>query len=1004
MITIRRACVLLIFLCMSAHGADASSDRLSTQTNFDIPAQSLGASLKDLAHQAGVQILFEESTVSGLSAPALQARQSVEQALRALLRNTGLVYVASGDAIAVRKSFHLQNESTKPPHEDARSREIKDEGGAAGGQRIAQAADSETSAGAEGPEAPGMIRDELEMVVVTGSRLKRIEAAGPSPVHVITRQEIDRSGAATVREVLNTVTQNANSRDESGNATFLGASTVQLRGLPLGTTLVLLNGRRIGASAAQVASNFFDLSNVPLEAVERIEVLTDSASAIYGADAVGGAVNIILKQDFDGAGAGVRYGTSSKSDADERQASFTIGGNGDKLSGLLVLDYYDRDLLHASDRELTHTNDFTRFGGDDLRSTFSYPANVYSLDGSPLPGLTGSFAGVPAGTDGVGLTPADFAATDGVLNKFETSPYQTLQSGADRKSAFASGRYRITPQTTVFAEALYTHRRQVVDMPPDALPLGQFGFFVVPANNPFNPFGVPVGVDYRFVELGPRTNDATTDFSRFVVGASGEWGRADWEVYWLGDRDETDVVNGATLNAFLNIPVVQQFLDSSDPNVALNVFSTTGNNNPQTLAAMLDATATVDDLNSRASMAEAVVRAPLWSLPGGPMSAVLGVNLRREKVDFLSPLAGDLRDQRRSKSAFAEIAVPLVGPEQGIPGVSSLELTGAVRHDDYDDFDSSTEPQFGLTWRPWRNLLLRASYGESYKAPTAFQLFFSRLTLPENAFDPRRGGEPSDFIRILGGNPDLDPEQGTSTSFGFIWEPRFASGLSVSMNAFRVRQDDFITALDTDQLLANEALFPGRVVRGSPAPTDPPGFAGPIISIDSSNINFGGITTEGLDGELQYAFPPGAWGELVASVYFTYIDEYEVRLTPGTSPQNGVDQASDAGYPLRFRGAAGLTWNLRGVWSATLNTRYSGSYTDYDGIHELPSQTLLDLQVQRNFGTRSGLWLFEGLEATLGVTNLTDEQGEFSRAFAGYDYQRADIRGRFFYLNLKARF
>ena len=671
MITIRRACVLLALLCMSAHGADAVSDRLSTQTNFDIPAQSLGASLKDLAHQAGVQILFEESTVNGLSAPALQARQSVEQALRALLRNTGLVYVASGDAIAVRRGFRLQNESTKPPREDIRSRDIEDEGAAAAGQRLAQTTGQATSAGAEVPAAPTLIRDELEMVVVTGSRLKRIDAAGPSPVHVITRQEIDRSGAATVREVLSSVTQNANSRDESGNATFLGASSVQLRGLPLGATLILLNGRRIGASAAQVSFNIFDLSNVPLEAVERIEVLTDSASAIYGADAVGGAVNIILKQDFDGAGAGVRYGTSSKSDADERQASFTIGGNSDQLSGLLVLDYYDRDLLHASDRELTHTSDFTRFGGDDLRSTFSYPANVYSLDGGPLPGLTSPFAGVPAGTDGVGLTPADFAATDGVLNKFETAPYQTLQGSADRKSAFASGRYRITPQTSVFAEALYTHRRQVVDFPPEPLPFGQFGFFTVPANNPFNPFGVPVGVDYRFVELGPRTNDATTDFSRFVVGASGEWGRADWEVYWLGDRDETDVVNGATLNSFLNIPVVQQFLDSSDPNVALNVFSTTGNNNRQTLAALLDATATVDDLNSRASMAEAVVRTPLWSLPGGPMNAVLGVNLRREKVDFLSPLAGDLRDQRRSKSAFAELALPLVGPEQGIAGVSS---------------------------------------------------------------------------------------------------------------------------------------------------------------------------------------------------------------------------------------------------------------------------------------------------------------------------------------------
>jgi iron complex outermembrane receptor protein len=767
---------------------------------------------------------------------------------------------------------------------------------------------------------------------------------------------------------------------------------------------MLLNGRRVGASAAQVSFNIFDLSNVPLEAVERIEVLTGSASAIYGADAIAGAVNIILRQDYDGAGAGLRYGTSSQSDADERQASFTVGGSGEKLAGLLVLDYFDRDLLHASERELTHTSDFTRFGGDDLRSTFSYPANVYSLDGAPLPGLTSAFAGVPAGTDGVGLTPADFAATDGVLNRFETAPYQTLLAGAERTSVFASARYRISPQLNLFTEALFTHRHQLVEFPPEALPLGQFGFFTVPANNPFNPFGVPVGVDYRFVELGATTNDSTTDFARFVLGASGAWGRVDWEIYWLGDRDETDVVNGATLYSFLNVPAIQPFLDSSDPNVALNVFSTTGNNNPQTLAAMLQATATVDDFNARASMAEAVMRAPLWDLPGGPINAVFGVNLRRERIDFLSPLAGDLRDQRRSKSAFAEVAVPLIGPAQGVAGVSALELTAAVRHDDYDDFDSSTEPQVGVTWRPWRSLLLRASYGESYKAPTPFQLFFPRLVLPATAFDPARGGELSEFIRTYGGNADLAPEQGASTSFGFIWEPASARGLTLSVNAFRVRQEDFITALDVDQLLANEAIFPGRVVRAAPAPTDPPGFAGAIISVDSSNINFGGVTAEGLDGEFQYSFPPGRWGEFIASLNVTYIDTFEVRLTPDTPAMDQVNQANDGGYPLRLRGNAGLSWKGRGGWSASLISRYSGSYKDYDGIHELPAQTLIDCQLQRHFGRDGGLGLLDDLEATLGLINLTDEQGDFSRSFAGYDYQRADLRGRFYYLNLKARF
>lgn len=999
MIKIRPACVLLSFLCMTANAADSVHERLQTQTSFDIPAQALGISLKQLAEQAGVQILFEEDVVRGLTAPALNARHSIEDALRLLLTNTGLVYTASGDTIAVRKALRVPSES-KTPSIESPALEHED-GRATADERI----DLTAASGSQSTDAlaSGRAREDLEMIVVTGSRLKRVDTEGPSPVHVITRQDIDRSGAATVRELLNTIPQNGVTRDESGNGTYLGASTVQLRGLPLGTTLILLNGRRVGASGSQVSYNIFDLANVPLEAVERIEVLTDSASAVYGADAIGGAVNIILREGYEGGGGGVRYGTSAQGDADERQASFTMGGSGEALSGMIVLDYFERDLLHASDRELTSTNDFRRYGGEDLRSTWSYPGNVYSLDGSPLPGLTNSFAGIPNGTDGIGLTPVDFQATDGVLNLFDNAPYQTLLTGAERRSAFASAQYRFTDDLKLFVEGLYTHRDELVEFPPEPLPFGQIGYFTVPATNPFNPFGVNVGIDYRFVELGPRTYDTTNEFLRYVAGLSGRSGKFEWEIYWLGDRDEAEVLNGATLNSVFNVDLIQQYLNSTDPNVALNVFSTTGNNSRQTLAALLSGGVTTDNLATRASMGEAVVRGPVWDLPGGTLNAVLGVNVRREKVEFVSPLAGELRDDRNGKSVFAELAVPLVGPSQHVPAIHSLELTAAVRHDDYDDFDSSTEPQFGVAWRAVPSLLIRASYGEAYKAPTPFQLFLPRLMLSVSIADPARGDELREITMVAGGNPDLAPEQGTSTTLGFIWEPTFARGLTLSMNAFRVRQEDFITTLDPALLLENEALFPGRIVRAAPLPGDPPGTPGPIISLDVSNLNFGRVTTKGFDAELEYTFPPGAFGQLVASLYATYIDEFEILLTPGSVAVNRVDQANEAGYPLRFRSAASLTWN-RGGWSAALKARYAGAYTDFDGVHELPAQTLMDLQIGRRFGDYGELWLFDDLETTLGVINLTDKQGHFSRSMTGYDYLQSDMRGRFYYLNLKARF
>jgi iron complex outermembrane recepter protein len=981
---------------LAAHAPSARAD-LAGRYDFSIPPQSLSSALIAFSRQADVQVVGATDTVMNLDTDGVSGQHTGREALRLLLGLHPLLFEE-----VTSRSVRIVPQRALAPAGRSRSSEETPAAmhlaGTAGEEVPAQGPLDQ--ADARRPEE----RLELEEVIVTGSRLKHPEAAGPSPVIAITREQIDRSGAGTVREVLNAVTQTSVQLDESGNSSFLGAATMQLRGLPVGTTLMLLNGRRLGASGTQVSANFFDLNNIPLEAVERIEILTDSASAIYGADAIGGAVNLILKNDFTGAGASARFGTSAEGDATERSASLTFGGKGESLSGLVVLDYFDRDPLHGTDRDVTSTQDFTRFGGADLRSTFSYPANIYSLDGTALPGLTSTFAGVPAGTDGIGLTPADFVATDGVLNLFDAAPYSTLLAQAERKSVFASGRYNVSPRLSLFGELLYTDREQIVSLAPDALPFGQFGLFTVPASNPFNPFGVAVGVDYRLVDLGPRANDSQTEFSRFVVGASGAFLQGfEWEIYLLADRDHTDVFNRGFVNAFLDPTVVQQFLDSPDPEVALNVFSTTGNNNPATLAAILAAGRNTDELSTRASMGEFIVRGPLWQLPAGSLSAVLGVNARQERVDFLSPLAGDIRDERKSESAFVEMSAPLVSPVQEVAGIYSLELTAAARHDHYEEFDSSTNPQFGLTWRPIQTLLLRGSYGEAFKAPTVFDLFFPQFTAPQSVFDPRRGGEASEIITTFGGNPQLAPETGKSTTVGLVWEPRFAPGFSATLSAFKVEQEDFITALSLDLILANEAVFPGRVVRALPEPADPAGFAGRIISVDVSNINFGRLTVKGLDGQLQYAFAPTDYGRFVASLAATYTDEYEILLTPDTPASNHVNQANDAGYPLRLKGNAGISWTSNGGWLASATARYLNSYTDYDGVRELPSQTLVDLQVGRHF-VNGAASLLKGLDATLGVINATDEQGEFSNNFAGYDAQQADIRGRFYYLNFKLRF
>lgn len=968
-----------------------------------IPPGELDTALESLVKQTGIQLLYDVRQVEGLRTLGVSEAASPQAAVDALLKGTTLtIKTDTSGAILIAAPNSNRATATSATHDVPASLRSAQADRQPAPTQARNPADQGTNvrSGAASTMEPSTFT--LDEIIVTGTRLKRLEVEGPSPVVVITRDDIERSGAATPREVLNTVTQNAVSRDESGIGTFLGASTVQLRGLPLGTTLMLINGRRVGSSGPTVSANLFDLNNIPLEAIERIEVLTDSASAIYGADAVGGAVNLILRSDFTGAGANVRFGTSGEGDADERNAALTFGGKGDAFSGMVVLDFFDRDPLHGADRKLGSTWDLSRLGagGTDFRETTGYPANIYGFDPdtfdfAPLPGLTTPFAATPPGTDGIGLTPADFAASDGMHSLFDPGPYQTLQAEAERKSVFASGRYIASSAIELFAEALYTHRDQIVEFAPQPV-----SFATVPASNPFNPFGVDVWVDYRLTELGPRAYEQTSEFSRFLVGVEGQLGeRFDWQVYALVDEDASDLFNRGVADA----AAVQSFLDSTDPSVALNVFSSTGNNNPQTLAAIRAAGESTDELSTRSRMAEAVLRGPLFDLPAGPASIVVGINARHERVDYLRGSEGiTLRDERDVKAVFAEASMPLVSAAQGVPAVHSLEVTAAIRHDDNSDFDSSTNPQFGLLWRPVPSLLLRSSYGEAFKAPSAFHLGLLPITFPFAALDPLRGNAPSAFLLRLGGNRDLKPETGKSWSAGLVWEPGFAPGFSAMLSGFRVEQEDFITAVLPDVILAHEDLFPGRVVRAPVDPADPPGFAGQIISVDSSFANFGRLTVKGADSQLKYTFPRTAYGEFAASLGATYIDEYKILVTPGVAPTNEVNHANAAGYPVRLKGNAGINWSSGSGWSAALSARYLNSYTDYDGARQLPSQTWLDLQLGRRFDNVTMLSI-ENIEASLGVINLTDNQGDFSNNF-GYDFVQSDIRGRFYYVSLKTRF
>jgi iron complex outermembrane receptor protein len=961
---------LIVAMAMSG-AAQAAEDKKP----FDIAAQPAATALNQFAEQADITLVFPQAQVVDIRTGPLRGDYSVAEGLARMLAGTRLTYQQTGE----------------------RTIAIVDRGAAPGTSQTAQLAQSGEGAQEEEVAAPrpGEVV-EIEKMVVTGSRLQRTEFEGPSSVTLITREEIDRSGYSTVRELLNTVPQGATSRDESGAGAFLGASTIQLRGLSQGSTLILINGRRVTASASQFARNYFDLNSIPLEAIDRVEILTDTASAVYGGDAVGGAVNFILRKDFEGVVAGSRYGTSYRGDATERNVSITLGGGGEQFNGLVVFDLFERDPVLRPARSLTADSDFRRFGGIDLRSTLSFPANIYALPGQGnLPGLRNRFAGVPQGTDGIGLTPQDFAATDGVLNRFELAPFQTLISETRRFGTLATGDYRFDNGVSMFAELMFTRNAVMTSAAPDVLFGGSAGLFVVPASNPYNPFGVAVGVDYRTVELGPRLFDAENQFGRGLAGLQGTWGEIDWELSLLADNDQSTLVE----RNYINAATVRTALTSTDPSRALNVFcSTLPCNSPAILASIRSEP--IASTRTGATMAEANLAGRIDGVFGQPLSWAVGASARKERLtrDRSDQPDADLNVSRDVVAGYFELLQPLVPSSDD----RRLELSLAGRYDDYSTFGSSFNPQLGLLWKPTRWLLLRASGGTAFKTPSLNDTFGNVNVFDTVVSDPLRNNEPVQIILTQGPNEDIQPEEATSLTFGFILEPETLAGFSFGATAFRVEQEDFIVRLPAlNDLLRNPQLFGDRIRRADPTAQDlAAGLPGRLLSLDRTALNFGGVVVRGVDLQNNYRFRMDRFGDFVWSLSGSYVDSYKVTLQPGQAAREQVGNANDAGYPARFKGNTGLTWAGNGGLGANVFARYLSSYTDYDGVREMPANWWYDLQLSYDFS--AARWpMLRGLRASVGAINLGNNQGDYSNNFAGYDPRQADLRGRFFYLNLK---
>ena len=777
-----------------------------------------------------------------------------------------------------------------------------------------------------------------------------------------------------------------------GGLILESASAVNLRGLPDGTTLVLLNGRRLENSAIS-GGTFFDLNDIPLAAVSRIEVDPSGSSAIYGSDAIAGVVNIILKKHFNGFAANVRY-DSAKNLGDMRTS--VAWGRQWRRGGLSVIASYGLDSgLSNADRLLTATNDYRSFGGPDNNYAACFPGNVFSVNGAPLPGAPpGSDATEAEVTGSVTAGKPPFSQfTYGAVNQCSIFYGQSLQPALHREGVVVEGHLRIADHVKVFTEILYTHfTLNAAQAHPFLFGIPAFQDFTVSAQNPYNPFGETVGVALSLHSILSMATDQT-DFFRPLIGVKGTLDhRWHWELSAWESRDWTRVMDSY---ANPNDSAIQNALNSSNPATALNPF-VNGPPGSLSLLGSLFGNESYKEMG-RDESAEAFIRGRIVRLPAGPVKAVVGGDYVRSSLyenlvnEGVNPPNTRFNYSRQYSALFAEARVPVIGRIGQITR-HFMTVTLAGRHDHYSDFGNANTYQFGVKIKPTNSLLLRGTYANAFDAPTLPDLYSAQQSEPDLIQNPVTG-VPEMVNLILGGNPGLAAIRGNSSTFGLVYVSQLVPGLVLQVTQWTERENDVIQSVNPQVIVDNAASFPGRVIRNS---------AGQIIEVNDSSTNFGSIDVAGLDYQANYTrrLGPGKWS-LGLDATETY--RYRQALVAGAPAIESVGKAQDDGdWAPRWKGTLSLGWAGRGV-TAVMNGYYTGKYQDYNSLREIGNFWIVDANVRwalgRNFLDSDHFWRGTYIEA--GATNLFNRSAQFSNYgsdYNGFDVAEASVIGRELYV------
>ena len=870
----------------------------------------------------------------------------------------------------------------------------------------------------------------LEAFTVTGSNLRAGESLGGANLRVVTTAEIEQAGTGSLYTFIKKIPEaGANGFGENRvNTSSPGTASVSLRGLGANSTLVLLNGRRLtaapfaqGGSAATLGTiQFVDLNMIPVDAIARVEVLKDGASAIYGADAVAGVVNFILKDNVQGSTVRAYYGDFPGGiAANTFKGSVYAGATSGKLKVFALANF-----MHQAKIQ------YPEFSQKSISlSTTQNPGTFIIPVGGTNP-ITGAV--IPAGTAAAARTfavsststafPPSFISTTNTTtpNRHNINEVLTPQPRVTRYGALATASYELSNSALAYAEINYQKNVNLEYL--SASPITNLNTVVIPANAAYNPFGVAVTNDpvvgatllYRFTELGPRATETTNEFKRVVAGLKGKltdtWS---YDASLLYNRSTSD---NALVSGWVSQAAVNAALADTNRATALNLFNngSTPANNAATLAKLVS-NGTREAFTELTSL-NAMATGSVYKLAAGDLKLATGGEWRDESFrdrrtqDQLlnqSTPVPQSKGSRRVSAAYVEVSLPLAAPAQKIPLLATLDLNAAGRAEHYNDagFSNTAVPKLGLRWQPFdAQVTFRGSWGKGYRAPSLAELYQPVSTsVVFNIADPLRAGRPGSNSNdtttgqrqvVSGGNPLLSPEKSESFNTGVQIQPRALPGLSFGLDYYKVDVSDRIGASATPAImLANPTLFPGFVDRTAPTTSDAANnLPGELIRIRQVIGNFGTAVTKGLDLSAEYRVTTKHLGKFSARAVGSTIYHAIIKTRPDLA---AVETVRTFEVP-HFRGNGSLAWNYQ-KFGAALTADYIAGFPDAaPSTLRVKQQTVTGLQVSYDLPAAT--------KVTLGANNLFDKNPPRTASSTGYAEQTAYFLPRFLYLEITKKF